>query len=325
MDINSFKGISAKMKVGVIGVGDWGKNHLRVYSELDCDLIGFADSNPERECLAKEYKIRFFSDYKDLLPLVDAVSIVVPTDHHYDIVKDCLENGKHVLVEKPITLDHKSSEELLNIAKKKNLILAVGYLFRFNAAVKVLKEEIKKIGDLQYITARYIHSNKPPRKDCGVIFNFGVHLVDILNFVLDEKPKRVYCKKINYLSDKYEDAAIMDIDYGNFIANLEMSWFHPLKKRDLWVIGSKAKIYADLFEQIIVKYPIQIDRDGIKKSAEMNLEVNKNEPLKEELRSFCEAVDSNHHEKFEGKEEITTTKICELALKSSIEKRELDL
>lgn len=311
------------MEIGVIGGGDWGSKHLRIYSELDCKLIGLVDINPEKKKLADEYNIKFFTNYIDLFPLVDAVSVVVPTDLHYNVVKNCLENGKHVFVEKPITLDHKSSEELMSIAKKKNLILAVGYLFRFNSAVKMLKKEIKDIGDIQYITARYIHSNKPPRRDSGVIFNFGVHLVDILNFILDKKPKKLFCKKMNYLSKEREDAAVIVLDYGNFFANLEMSWFHPLKERDLWIIGSKAKIYADLFEQIVIKYPIQIDMAGIKHSSQINLEVNKNEPLRDELDAFCKAVEIGNNKQFEGQEELLTTKICEMALKSAIEGREI--
>jgi len=213
----------------------------------------------------------------------------------------------------------------IDIAKEKNLVLGVGYLFRFNSAVKRLKEEIKEIGDIQYITARYIHSNKPPRKDSGVIFNFGVHLVDILNFILEKKPKKIFCSKMNYLSEQREDAAVMNIDYGTFFANLEMSWFHPLKKRDIWVIGSKAKIYADLFEQILIKYPIQIDREGTKYSSAINLEVNKNEPLKDELKAFCDAIGNGPGIEFDGKEEVWTTKICEVAFKSAMEGRELPL
>jgi len=305
------------MKIGVIGTGDWGKNHLRAFSEIDCELVGLADINPDKKELADKHKIKFFTDYKQLLPLVDAVSVVIPTDKHYDVVKDCLNNGKHILVEKPITSDSKSAEELVNLAKAKGLILAVGYLFRFNSAVIRLKEEIKKIGDIQAITGRYIHSNKPPRKDSGVIFNFAIHLVDILNFILDNNPKKVFCKKANFLSKEREDYAFINLDYTDFIANLEVSWLHPLKKRDLWIIGSKAKIYADLFEQILIKYPIEITNEKITSKPEINLEVNKNEPLKDELTAFCKCINNKKERTFKGGEEILTTKICELALQSA--------
>lgn len=311
-----------KIRIGVIGSGDWGKNHLRVFSEIECDLVGLADIRQDRKSLADQYKIKFFTDYKQMLPLVDAVSIVVPTDLHYGVVKDCLLAGKHVFVEKPITLDHKSSQQLIDLAQQKGLILAVGYLFRFNSAVKKLKEEIKNIGDIQYVTGRFMHSNKPPRRDSGVIFNFGVHLIDILNYVLPQKPKKVYCKKMNYLSTDKEDAAMITLDYGNFFASLEMTWFHPLKKRDLWVIGSKAKIYADLFEQILIKYPLEIDYNSINRQPEVNLEILKNEPLLEELKAFCHAVSVGSGKDFTGKEEVLTTKICELACKSAEDGKE---
>ena len=312
------------IKIGVIGSGDWGKNHLRVYSEIDCNLIGLADLNPEKKELADKHNIKFFTDYKELLPSVDAVSVVVPTDKHYEVVKYCLEQGKHVLVEKPLTSDSKSAEELTNLAKEKNLILAVGYLFRFNSAVIKLKEEIKQIGDIQAITARYIHSNKPPRKDSGVIFNFGIHLIDILNFILDQKPKKVFCNKSHFLSEDREDYSFINLSYDKFSANLEMSWLHPLKKRDMWIIGSKAKIYADLFEQILIKYPIEITSNATTTQSEINLEVNKNEPLKEELIAFCESI-KNENIKFKGNEEILTTKICELAFKSAETGKEMTL
>ena len=305
------------LKVGVIGAGDWGKNHIRIYTESDCKLIGIADSDKNKKQLADSFNIEFFSDYKQLLSLIDAVSVVVPTNMHYNVVKYCLSHGKHVLVEKPITNDSKSAMELFALAKNKNLVLAVGYLFRFNSAVNVLKEEIKNIGNIQYITGRFIHSNKPPRKDSGVIFNFGIHLVDILNYILGTTPKSVFCKRACFLSDDREDVAFINMDYGSFIANLEVSWFHPLKERDFWIIGTKAKIYADLFEQIVKKYPLKISYEKTNIEPEINLEVHKNEPLKDEIIAFLNDIE-NRNRRFDNiEEEILTTKICELALESA--------
>ncbi len=312
------------IKVGVIGVGDWGKNHIRTYSEIGCSLVGIADTDTKKKSIAESHKIKFFDDYKKLLPLVDAVSVVVPTDKHYEVVKDCLQAGKHVLVEKPITSDFKSAQELVNIAKQKNLILGVGYLFRFNPAVNALKEEIKNIGQIQYITARFIHSNKPPRKDSGVIFNFGIHLVDILNYIVTEKPKKVFCKKAHFLSEKNEDVAFINLDYGKFIANLEMSWFHPEKARDIWIIGSKKKIYADLFEQIVTIFPIEISYEKTIVQPEIKLEIHKNEPLKEELLAFIKTIEGRNGN-FNVSEELLTTKICEYAFLSAKSGKELEL
>ena len=149
------------IKIGVIGTGKWGINHLRIYKQLEqeklCELIGLADVDESRKTIADEHSIKYFKDYKQMLNEVDAVSVVVPTDLHYGIVKECLNNNKHVLVEKPITLDSKQAKELVQIAKEKKLVLSVGYLFRFNPAVIELKRLLKsgELGKIQYITARY--------------------------------------------------------------------------------------------------------------------------------------------------------------------------
>ena len=311
------------VKIGVIGCGKWGKNHVRVYSELDCELVGLSDPNPNVRELAEKYGAKLFTDYKEMLPLVDAVSVVVPTDMHYDVVKVCLEAGKHVLVEKPITLDSGKAKELLDIAKEKGLMLTVGYLFRFNSSVLELKKRLKDAGDIQYITARYMHSSKPPRKDSGVIFNFAAHLVDIITFLLERKPKKVYCKKSNLLSQEREDVAIIILDYGDFLAEFEVSWLHPLKKRDMWIIGSKQKVYADFLEQMLTVYPIEVSYDGNKIEKESNIEIRKNEPLKDELKQFCNNVESG--KVVNAHDEHIITRICELCLESAKNEKELDV
>ncbi len=311
------------LKVGVIGAGKWGTNHLRVYSELDCRLVGIADVDASKSELAKRFNIKFFADYKQLLKEVDAVSIVVPTNLHYEVASCCLEQGKHVLIEKPMTLDYKESLKLLELAKRKNLVLHIGYLFRFNAAVRKLKELVKSAGELQYITGRYIHSNKPPRRDCGVVFNFGIHLIDILSYVIDKKPLSVYCKKGNLLSKEREDYAFMILNYKNFSASLEASWLHPEKKRDFWIIGSRAKIYADLFEQIVKIYPIEITNDWIKREPEANVEINKNEPLKEEIKHFCECIIKGDCK--EDAEGVFSVRLCELCLESAEKNKEVNV
>jgi len=302
------------IKVGVIGSGRWGKNHLRIYSELDCQLIALADVNPKEKNTASEYGILFKEDYKEMLPLVDAVSVVVPTTHHYHVVKDCLNAGKHVLVEKPTTLDHKSTKELIDLAKKKNLLLLPGYVFRYNSSVLALKEQIKKAGDIQYITARYIHSHVPPRKDSGVTFNLAIHIVDVLGQILERKPNKLFCKTLNYLSEK-DDVSLISLDYGDFIASIEATCFHPIKKRDLWLVGSKRKLYVDMLRQELTIYEKEIGYDSVKEKPQYNVEIWKNEPLKDELKFFLETIEKDGP--FPDSELYDTIKICELSLESA--------
>ncbi|MFH1850494.1 MAG: Gfo/Idh/MocA family oxidoreductase [archaeon] len=318
------------VKIGVIGAGMWGKNHVRTLSGLDCNLAGLADINPAAEKMAAEFGISYHRDYRDMLKEVDAVTVAVPTDLHYGIVKECLRQKKHVMVEKPITLESEKARELVSIAKNANLILSVGYLYRFNASVVKLKELLKDAGRIQYITGRYIHSMKPPRKDSGAIFNLGIHLVDILNFILEERPVRVFSKKINCVAREREDSAVILLDYGEYFANLEVSCCHPLKRRDMWIIAEKQKIYADFFEQTVTVHPIRVRENDVVRDKETKIAIAQNEPLREELKHFCNCVSKKDRGALErimniGEEEYYTTRLCELSLKSAETGRELTL
>lgn len=319
------------VKVGVIGIGKWGMNHLKSLSKIECDLVGISDTNPEKKSIADEYGIKFFTNYKELLKGVDAVTVVVPTDLHYKVVKDCLESGKHVLIEKPITTKSEQAKELVKLAENKGLILSVGYLYRFNNSIKRLKELMKDIGEIQYITCRYIHSTKPPRKDSGAILNLGIHPMDIFNFITDRRPLKVYSKKKNLFSEQFEDSAMIVLDYGDFFATIEVSCCHPEKKRDMWIIAEKEKIYVDYFEQKIVRYPLKVSYEKIDKGNTIEEPITPNESLKDELEYFLQLVENKKNTKGisntlnMGKEEYYTTRICEFSIKSAETGKEMVL
>ncbi len=308
-------------KIAVIGVGAWATNHLRILSNLECKLVALADIDPSKQRIAEQYGAKFFTNYEDALNLVDAVSIVAPTHLHYEIVKKALEKGKHVFVEKPLTLNYQQGKKLVKIAKAENVSLMVGHLFRFNAGVLKLRNLLLKTGNINYITARFIHSHKPPRKDSGVIFNFGSHLIDTMSFLLEEKPKRVYCSKVNCLGNQREDFASITLKYDGFVANLEMSWLHPLKKRDVWVIAENEKIYADLLEQSITSYPIKMLENRVVRGAETEIKFGKNEPLFEELKYFVNLVNSN--KTFVDEAALETVRLCEKCLISAKQGKEI--
>ena len=310
------------VKIGVIGIGKWGKNHLRSLSEIDCDLVGISDVDIKKKKLAEERGIEFFEDYTKLLEKVDAVTVATPTDLHYEVVTDCLNAGKHVLVEKPIATTSKQSKKLTDLANSKNLILSVGYLFRFNNSIKRVRELVKEIGEIQYITCRYIHSTKPPRRDSGAILNLGIHPMDILNFITDKRPVKVFAKKKNLLSEQFEDSAVIMFDYGNFFATIEVSCTHPEKKRDMWIISEKEKIYVDYFNQKIVRYPLTVTYEKVEREESFEESISINEPLKDELTYFVKLVKEKGKkeildEENIGKEEYYTTRACELSMKSA--------
>jgi len=310
------------VKIGIIGIGKWGKNHLRSLSEIDCDIVGISDVDIKKKRLAEEQGIEFFEDYLKLLEKIDAVTVATPTDLHYDIVIDCLNAGKHVLVEKPIATTSKQSKKLTDLADSKNLILSVGYLFRFSNSIKRVRELVNEIGELQYITCRYIHSTKPPRRDSGAILNLGIHPMDILNFITGRRPVKVFAKKKNLLSKQFEDSAVIMFDYGNFFATIEVSCTHPEKKRDMWIISETEKIYVDYFNQKITRYPLTVTYEKVERQEPFEESIAINEPLKDELTYFVKLVEEKDKKEIWdmeniGKEEYYTTRSCELSMKSA--------
>jgi predicted dehydrogenase len=318
------------IKIGIIGIGKWGQNHLKSLTHLPCTLCGIADTDPTRKTLADQYHTPFYQNYHDLLPHVDAVTITTPTDTHFQVVMDCLTAGKHVLVEKPIATTSQESKQLVTYAQHHNLILSVGYLYRFNNAIIKTKELLPHIGKIQYITSRYIHSTKPPRQDSGAILNLGIHPIDILTYITGKKPTRVYAKKQNLLSPRYEDSAMMLFDYQTFFATIEVSCTHPEKKRDLWIIAEKEKLYIDYFTQKIIRYPLQVTYQNVTREDSHEEPLTPNEPLKDELHYFIDLVDKQDQQKILdteniGKEEYYTTRACELSIRSAETGKEMQI
>lgn len=314
------------VRIGIIGSGKWGENHLRDLSKISsCHLIGLADVDERKSELAARHNVKFFKNYQDMLAHVDAVSVVTPTNFHYEIAKNCLLQGKHVFVEKPLCFDHQQAQELVNIADKQKLILSVGYVFRFNPLMNRAKELLSEIGEIHYIHGRYIHSTVPPRKDSGVIFNLAVHLIDYLNVLLEQDPQHIYARNSHLISKQHEDSSFITIDYGNFSAHLEVSCCHPLKKRDMWIIGSKEKIYLDFLDQVIERHPLIVDEEKTeRKETFRDPEVGKNQPLYEELKYFvhlCNKKNMGEEVSFNiSAENVLTTKMCMLAIRSAQKK-----
>lgn len=313
------------VKVGIIGVGKWGINHLKSLKEINCDLVGISDIDSKKKDIARQYGVSFFDDYRKMLLEVDAVTVTTPTDLHYKVVYDCLQAGKHVLVEKPVAESSKLSCKLVEFAQSKDLVLSVGYLYRFNNAILRLKEILPEIGRIQYITGRYVHSTKPPRKDTGVILNLGIHIVDILNYTIGRTPKNLYASKKNFLSSVFEDSASIQLYYGDFFAAIELSCMHPEKARDIWIVGEKETVYVDFFSQILKRFPLKVTYDAVERKDVVQEKTIVNEPLNDELKYFVDFVSKKpiDLDMNIGKENYYTTRICELCLESAEKNKEV--
>lgn len=322
--------LNKKVRIGLIGCGRWGKNHANTLAKLTCEFVGVADADETKKEFVESLGTRYFRDYKELLPFIDAVVVAVPTSMHFPVVKDALGQGKHVLVEKPVTLTSRDTKELVDLAKEKNLILSVGYIYRFHPVVRELKRRLKDVKNIHYITARCTGGQNRLWADSGAIVNFGVHFIDILNFIFGARPVKAYAIKQNLLDAHREDSASVKLIYPKFFVTLELSCVHPEKARDMWVIGDTQKLYADFNAQTLKAYNFSLDEKGnISGSTVAEIpEIAKGDPLSEELTYFINSVanyDSRTYEDIQniGREEPHTTLICETALQSAIVGREL--
>jgi len=252
----------SKVNVGVVGVGAMGYNHVRVYSELEnANLMAVSDLM--RGTLAevsKEFNTVGFVDYDNILkmPEIDVVSVCVPTTYHYDVVMGAIEQGKHVLVEKPIAFTLDEAKDMVNAAHEAGVKLATGHVERFNPAVVEAKRLMEEgvIGEVVSASAKRVGPFPPRIKDVGVTIDLAIHEVDIMFYLLDSPAHRVYANMGSRLEKcEYEDHAEIMMKFENGVVGiLETNWLTPYKKRQLEITGVEGILSLDYIDQTVEVY-----------------------------------------------------------------------
>jgi UDP-N-acetylglucosamine 3-dehydrogenase len=324
------------IKIGVVGTGSMGKNHARVCSELDnVDLVGIADFDKETaKIVADRVGTTAYYDYKELMPITDAVIIATPTITHYDIAKNFLNNGKHVLVEKPLCENVDKAERLLKKTED-NLVFAVGHIERHNPAVGFIKEAMdnKRFGKLITIASKRV-SKLPGRiKDVGVIFDFGVHDIDVMRY-LGGEVESVYARAGRFNENiDYEDHANVTLNFENSICGIvEVNWLTPTKIRKLFLTCSETFVEADYINQTVT-----LSSSSFKNIDEMDLfqvpiEYNTNqvvlekrEPLKNEIQDFVNSIENDKKPLVSCEDGLMALKIVEAATQSYKNREEVKI
>ncbi len=303
------------INVGVIGVGAMGYNHARVYYRLDnVNLVAVSDvSEKTLNKVCKKYDTKGYTDYEELLknPEIEAVSICVPTTRHYDAVMEAIKQGKHVLVEKPISFTLEEAKKMIKAAKEKGVILATGHVERFNPAVQKAKELIENdvIGDIVSASAKRVGPFPPRIQDVGVTIDLAIHDLDVMYYLFDEDVVQVY-GTMGSILDKcdFEDHAEIMVNFENEGTGiLEVNWLTPYKRRQIDITGTDGIISVDYIEQNLDVYG---------KFAQ-DIQIKHEEPLKEELKSFLEAVINNTEPEITGEDGLNALKMVIAATKSS--------
>ena len=310
--------MSEKLRVGVVGAGSLGQHHARNYFNIeDCELTCIADVNSAAGEIAEKYGAGFFSDYKNMTDMVDAVSIVVPTTLHYEVAKFFLENGKHVLLEKPITATADEAKKLLKLHKKnKNLVFQVGHIERFNEAVKKM-QEMRKVPIL--IEASRLGPFTARSLDVSVILDLMIHDIDIILQLVGAKVKKVDAIGVPLLSDS-ADMASARLEFENgAVANVTASRISPKRLRKIRIFEHNAYMSIDYIRQSIKIYKVEeslprnkaLSWNDMTEVESFPLE-NEEENLAKELKSFIKSI------REEGNPEVTALQAYE-ALKIVLE------
>lgn len=330
------------IKIGVIGCGQWGPNHIRVFSQMaNSQAAMCADVDKNRLKAIKDLypHVATTADYKDILKSkdIDAVCVASPTATHYEFAKEALEQGKHVLCEKPLSLEPEECRKLKELAGKKKKVLMVGHVFLFNTGVNKLKEYLKA-GELGRIYYAYsIRTNLGPfRYDVNALWDLAPHDISIFNYLFDSSPVTVSARGQKSLGTKLEDLGFVTLEYPeNIMVNVHVSWIDPRKVRQITIVGDKKMVVWDdldnmgpvkLFDKHVEKmekyYATYGEFKLLTREGDMTIpKILPSEPLKNQAKYFLDCIENNAQPELAdaGKARDVVKTLC--AVQESISKK----
>lgn len=293
------------LRVGVIGVGNMGRHHARVYSQLEnVQLVAVADFDLWRaRNVAARYEINAYADYCEMIDRedLDAVTVAVPTREHLDVALQVIARGVALLVEKPLAATRAQAEQIAAAARLTNVPLAVGHIERFNPAVRELWRRVLdgSLGNISSVVAKRVGVMPPQVQDADVIVDLAVHDIDVLNYFFASAP-RIVRATAGYalLNNRYDHAEIF-LQYGNAGCFVQVNWITPLKIRTLSVTGDAGYAELNYVTQKLEIFESNVAREynnfgefvvRFGEAQRTAVPITAAEPLKNELLDFTDAV-----------------------------------
>ncbi len=327
-----------RLKVGAIGCGYWGPNLIRNIVEIpSASLEAVADLDQTRlDHIQSRYpSIRLATtDYTKLFDLdLDAVVVSTPPATHFELVRACLEQGLHVLVEKPLTTSSLHARSLVKLAEERDLILMVGHTFEYNPAVHMLRDMIAdgELGEIHYVDAIRVGLGLFQDK-LNVLWDLAPHDISILLHILGEAPITVSTTAAACVQESVEDVAYMTLSYrSGIIAHTRMSWLDPCKTRRITVVGSKKMVVYDDVESFEKIKVYEKSVDAIRHTdtfGEFHFDyhhgnvvspfIRFEEPLRLECTHFLECIQDGALPLTDGRNGLRVVEIIEAAQRSLI-------
>ncbi len=306
--------------IGIIGCGYWGAKHARVVAEYPgACLHSVSDFETERyKAITDKYeRVTGTNDYRNLLnnPEIEGIIIAAPASTHYKLALEVLNAGKHVLVEKPLTIFPQEAQHLIDVANQNHLVLMVGHTFEFNPAVEALRQVIMSqvLGELYYLDTARLNLGLYQR-DVNVIHDLCPHDISIMIYILGQRPIEVATRGYSVVHGGVVDVAYIEYRFENgLVANSRLSWLSPKKTREMTIVGSqKMAVYDDTLEfgkiQIFDKGvipPRETEKFAEWKFAYQygevySVPIAEGEPLKLEVADFIECIKTGKAPRTDG-------------------------
>ncbi|MBW1997183.1 MAG: Gfo/Idh/MocA family oxidoreductase [Deltaproteobacteria bacterium] len=281
-----------KLRIGVIGVGHLGEYHVQKYREMpEVHLVGVVDINKERaEEIGRRYQTNSFLNHHDILEKVDAVSLAVPTETHYDVAKDVLSMGVHLLIEKPITYHLEPADTLIALAKDNNLVLQVGLVERFNPAVVGVES---MVGDMVFIESHRMNTFTTRGTDVDVVLDLMIHDLDIILHLVHSEVKEIHAVGMTVLTGKTDIANARIIFENGVVGNLTASRVSDRVTRKIRIFQPDAYLAIDCHRRELSVTQLDDTTQGknpFPPVVTKKISYPGRDPLKDEISSFVNAV-----------------------------------
>ncbi len=320
--------LSSKQSIAVIGSGYWGKNLIRNLNNLGV-LRLLCDKNKD---LLKQFKIQY-PEVDTCIALnevlsnehINGVFIATPAENHYIVARESLLSGKHVFVEKPLSLSDEEGEDLIHLADKKERVLMVGHLLQYHPIFKHLKELVSngELGRINYIYSHRLNLGKIRREE-NILWSFAPHDISMILSLADEEPENIIATGGNYLHKKIADVTTTHLEFPSGLrAHIFVSWLHPFKDQKLVVVGDKKMAVFDdtkPWEDKLLLYPHTIKWQNntplpLKAEAE-KIEIPQDEPLRIECKTFLKCMSNGKKPITDGREGLRVLRILNACQKS---------
>lgn len=324
----------SNIKISVIGCGYWGKNLVRNFSELGV-LHSVCDANHALANVASQvYGVPALSLEQVMQSDVDGVVIAAPAAQHYDLAQKALKVGKHVFVEKPLSLKIEDAKKLCDLAFQTDRKLMVGHLLQYHPAFLELKQLISKgnLGRLQYIYSNRLNLGKF-RNEENILWSFAPHDISMILGLAADLPETVYATGACHLNPRIHDVTTTHMSFKNGIqAHIFVSWLHPFKEQKLVVVGDRGMAVFDdglPWGEKLKLYPHQVNWvNGLPEATKadlINVPIEVSEPLKLECQHFIDCMRQNQKPRTDGLEGLGVLQVLDAAQRSLCSKTSISL